>query len=426
KTKQLIPFKNFNPQDLIKDIEQTTLIVNYEKDKINQQSRKKLRNRGKIEFVKNKKGEFVLDNLGNKIQKIAQGDSIRSTLFKQTYLGKIKDIERDENDKPIRDGNDWKYKSGDEEYIYTERKPIEEAVKKTDDIVDPDIRKLIESQKGKFPILDFQGNKIRHVRMKVKAGKTVKERVNYRSKHEHKNYFYSASGSIPYAIMLQSNDEGKLVRKLIPISSFQIAEVFRKTKKFNEEEFINLFHPEFNEFDKKLLKVGQKVFVIQEDTDYEKRFESEFQQNRLYKITQFKYDGTKIMLQHHLEAQSKNDIDSSIKLEKDRIIREYENKLGINKIEPNINIENANERNKDFEKRLYDFNSRLKVIESIKGESFMKQVKSKIEKYKTESSSILIEGKTPILGLSQRNWNFLYENYDFELDFTGDLSWNDE
>jgi CRISPR-associated endonuclease Csn1 len=423
KTNQLLPFKGFNPQDLIKEIEGNTLIVNYEKDTIIQQTRKKVRTRGKIEYLKNKNREFVRDNTGEKIEMIAQGDSMRSTLFKQTYLGKIKDVERDENGKPIRDDSDWKYKEGEEEFIYTERKPIEEAIKKTPDIIDPEIRELIKNHKGKLPILDFQDNEIRHVRMKVRSGKVVKERVNYRSKHEHKNYFYSASGSIPYGIMLQKSVEGKLMRKLIPVSSYQIAEIFRKTRKFNENEFIKHYFPEYKTFDKILLKVGQKVIVLQDDGEYKNRFESDFQKNRLYKITQFKYDGSKIMLQYHLEAQSKSDIDITIKSEKNRIISEYENKLGIKKISPNLNIENSSDRIKDYEKRLFKFTDRLAVIKSEKDADMMNKVKSEIEKYKTESSSILIEGNTPILGLSQQKWNFLYENYDFNLTFTGELKW---
>jgi hypothetical protein len=260
--------------------------------------------------------------------------------------------------------------------------------------------------------------------MKVRAGKKVKERLSFRSKHDYKNYFYSASGSIPYAILLQQSKDGELTRKLIPVSSYQIAEVFRKARKFNEKDFINIYHPKYNNYDKKLLKVGQKVFVMQDDSDFKKRFETDFQQNRLFKITQFKYDGSKIMLQYHLESRSKGDIDSSIKIEKDLMISEYEKQLGINKIKPDLNIESSNDRNKDFEKRLYDFNKRLTIIKLKKDVNLMKNVKSEIEKFKTESSSIQsIGSETPILGLSQKKWNLLYENYDFEINLTGKLSW---
>ena len=345
-------------------------------------------------------------------------------MFKQTYIGKIKAIERDENGKPVRENGNWKYKTGDDEFIYTERKPIKEVLKKTIDIVDPDIRKLVEKQKGNDDIFDFQGNKMRHVRIKVRAGKKVKERINYRSKHEHKNHFYSASGSIPYAVMLHKNEEDTVERKMIPISSYQIAEVFRKTRKFDEVEFVKEYYPEYESYDKKLLKIGQKVFVLQDDEEYNQRIEKEFQRNRFYKITQFKYDGSKIMLQYHLEAQSKSDIDKSIKADKNDILMKYEKSLNIPLITLDKSIIDNNDRNKDYEKRLFDFNKRLKTLENKAGKDLMSKAKKEIEIFKTESSSILAEELTPpILGLSLKNWNFLYEDYDFSINLKGEIKW---
>ncbi|KMQ70065.1 type II CRISPR RNA-guided endonuclease Cas9 [Chryseobacterium koreense] len=55
--KMIPPF--FNVQSLIKEIESTTLIVNYQKDKILQQTSRTVRKRGKIQYVKNKQGEFT-------------------------------------------------------------------------------------------------------------------------------------------------------------------------------------------------------------------------------------------------------------------------------------------------------------------------------------------------------------------------------
>jgi CRISPR-associated endonuclease Csn1 len=424
KVSQMRPFKDFNSQNLIKNIENNILIVNYQKDKIIQQTKKVVRNRGEIEYLKNKKGDFILNEDGGKVKKTSQGDSIRSTLFKQTYIGKIKAIERDENGKPVRENGNWKYKTGDDEFIYTERKPIKEVLKKTIDIVDPDIRKLVEKQKGNDDIFDFQGNKMRHVRIKVRAGKKVKERINYRSKHEHKNHFYSASGSIPYAVMLHKNEEDTVERKMIPISSYQIAKVFRKTRKFDEVEFVKEYYPEYESYDKKLLKIGQKVFVLQDDEEYNQRIEKEFQRNRFYKITQFKYDGSKIMLQYHLEAQSKSDIDKSIKADKNDILMKYEKSLNIPLITLDKSIIDNNDRNKDYEKRLFDFNKRLKTLENKAGKDLMSKAKKEIEIFKTESSSILAEELTPpILGLSLKNWNFLYEDYDFSINLKGEIKW---
>lgn len=428
KVSQMRPFKGFNPQNLIKDIENNILIVNYQKDKIVQQTKKVVRNRGEIEYLKNNNGDFILDKKGEKVKKTAQGDSIRSTLFKQTYIGKIKAIERDENGKPVRENGDWKYKSGDDEFIYTERKPIEDVLKKTSDIVDPDIRKLVESQKRNKPILDFQGNEIRHVRIKVRAGKKVKERVNYRSKHEHKNHFYSASGSIPYAVMLQKSLGDKVERKMIPIASYQIAEIYRKTRTFNEVEFIKEYYPEYESYDKKLLKVGQKVFIIQDDEEYNQKNEKEFQRNRLYKITQIG-DNT-IYLKFHLEASKDDDIDAKVKMKKDEIVSEFDKKYDLPHITEDETISDAKERKKKYEDQRYRFvgmkDFRFKRLIPYMGEEEVSKLKNNLSKFKKQSSRIEpgMDGETPLLKLNkEESWNFLYEDYDFKISIKGELIW---
>ena len=428
KVNQMRPFKGINPQNLIQDIENNILIVNYQKDKIVQQTKKVVRNRGEIEYLKNNNGDFILDKKGEKVKKTAQGDSIRSTLFKQTYIGKIKAIERDENGKPVRESGDWKYKSGDDEFIYTERKSIEDVLKKTSDIVDPDIRKLVESQKRNKPILDFQGNEIRHVRIKVRAGKKVKERVNYRSKHEHKNHFYSASGSIPYAVMLQKSLGDKVERKMIPIASYQIAEVYRKIRTFNEVEFVKKYYPEYELYDKKLLKVGQKVFVIQDDEEFNQRNEKEFQRNRLYKITQIG-DNT-IYLKFHLEASKDDDIDAKVKIKKDEIVSEFDKKYDLPHITEDETISDAQERKKKYEDQRYRFvgmkDFRFKRLIPYMGEEEVSKLKNNLSKFKKQSSRIEsgMDGETPLLKLNkEESWNFLYEDYDFTLNIKGELNW---
>src|SRR6202008_3662633 len=110
------PFVGFNSQKLINEIENKTLIVNYEKDTILKETSKIVRKRGKIQYIKNKTGNFVLDKDGNKILKVAKGDTVRSPLFKDTFVAKIKDVERYDDGQPIRENGDWKYKTGKDEY----------------------------------------------------------------------------------------------------------------------------------------------------------------------------------------------------------------------------------------------------------------------------------------------------------------------
>lgn len=433
---------SFNAQKFIHEIEESTLIFNYENDKITLQTKKIVRKRGEKQYLKDKNGKYRKDKEGNKILKIAEGDTIRSGLYAQTYLGKIKNVERDGNGFPKRENGDWKYEQGKDEFVFVVRKPIKDVLSKIDDIIDPKIRELIRQQKNNDEIRDFQGNVIRHVRIKTKAGKEVKERVNYRSEYDYKNKFYSESGSIPYAILLQKGNrekhltkEGaipkeKVERKMIPVSSFEIAKILKKYREFDIDQYIEFKINEgevpsefLNYPDKVLLKVGQKVFVLKSDDEFGKIKNIEFQTNRLYRITQFKYDGSKIMLQHHLEAQSSSNIDDNIKQIKDEIVAKIEKELNISFVTVNLNIIDIQERRKDYEKRKYDFANRLKIIENNSDFNTAKLIKEKIEQYKTESSCIVVEGQTPILGLSKSNWIFLYENVDFKMNMDGTIEY---
>ena len=111
------PFSGFNSQTLIKDIDNNTLIVNYENDKLLKETCKNIRKRGKLQYLKDKKGNFILDKNEKKILLKAKGDTVRSTLFAQTYLAKIKDVERYDDGHPKREGSNWKYKTGKDEFL---------------------------------------------------------------------------------------------------------------------------------------------------------------------------------------------------------------------------------------------------------------------------------------------------------------------
>ncbi len=418
-------FHNFNAQSLIDIINAETLIVNYQKDKIIEQTYRNVRKRGKLQYLK-RDGKFVLDNNGDKIPLKAQGATIRGKLFQETFIGKIKDVKRDENNKPLRnDDKSWQYKKDNDEFINVVRKPITEA--KIDDIVDPDIKNIIKVQldKGisKTKLKDHQGNVIRHVRVKTRAGKIVKERLNYKSKYDYKNKYYAAAGEIPYAIFLTKTEGNNIERKMIPVPIHEVAQTFKEYHKFTPELYLKKFHPQIEGYpDIKLLKVGQKVFVLKNDSDFEKRKDKKFQMNRLYKITQFEKD-SKIWLHYHIDTQSKDEIKKNVKSLKDKIVENYEIKFNIPLICEDETIDDNVERKIDLVKRKEDFKARLKKIEGKMGKEIANRIKNEIEKYKAQPSYIEIEGETPLIGLTKKNWNFLFENYDFNLDIIGNLTW---
>lgn len=446
------PFDGFNSQQLIQDIDNNTLIVNYENDKILKQSYRNVRRRGKLQYVKNKKGEFVLDKDQNKIIKKAKGDTVRSVLYKDTFVAKIKDVERDDFEKEIsfkklnfnikvkgfprkRQHNDWEYKQGKDEFIYTVRKPIKDVLSKIDDIVDPVIKELVRTQRNNTEIKDYQGNVIRHVRIKTSSGQPVKERVNYRSSHEYKNQYYSAAGSLPYAILLEKGNprkkftkagdipDEKTERMMLPIASFEVAKMNKKSRKFDIEQYIKVQYPDYAYWNKRLLKVGQKVIVLNNDEEYEKKSDIDFQTKRLYVITKFS-DGS-IWMKYHLEAQADKDIDKSIKAEKDRLLRQSEIEHNIPEVSEDNTIKDAVARKDDYENKRYSF-ARLDAYRFVRlneriGIDGVKHLKAELDKFKTQSGTIEIEGKTPLLKMSKENWNFLYEGDDFEITLLGEL-----
>ena len=292
-------FENFNAQKIISEIDSNTLVVNYSKDTITQQTFKNVRKRGKIQYLK-RNDEYLLDENQNKIRLKAKGDTIRGSLFKDTFIGKIREVKRDENGKPLRDKNkNLIFNEGNNEFSWVVRKELKDVVNSSEKIVDPEIKKIVK--RDKLNARDPQGKQIRRVRIKVKQGKEVKERVNYRSKHEYKNQYYAESGSVPYALLVLEK-YGKSYRKnLRPIHTFQIAKTINTFNEFNKELYIQKFSPHFfsENYNTILLKKDQRVLVLLSDEDYFKRKSILFQKNRLYKIKQLEEDG-RVKLVHHL------------------------------------------------------------------------------------------------------------------------------
>ena len=196
---------------------------------------------------------------------------------------------------------------------------------------------------------------------------------------------------------------------------------------FKIEEFIEENYPDYRHaHNKKLLKVGQKVFVLKNDDEFEKRINKDFQIKRLYKITQFS-DGS-IWLKYHLEAQEATGIKDSIKEIKSKVLSQYENKFELSEVLEDLSIENIQDRKAHYEDRKYKFNSfktdyRMKRLAETVGIDEAKKIKEKLDQFTAYSGSIKIEGETPLLKLSQENWNFLLEGEDFEISLSGELNW---
>ncbi|HEX2934421.1 MAG TPA: HNH endonuclease domain-containing protein, partial [Bacteroidales bacterium] len=162
---------------VIEEIDSQILINNISKDQALTHGKKIVRRRGKIVYLRDKNGNVLRDATGKPKPKIAQGDCIRGQLHLDTFYGKIKLVERDENNKPLKSGENWKYVEKNDGFAYVVRKPIT-AISKLDQIVDPALKVIIEKQlngrclekalaEGVY-MLDKKGSpvgsKIRHIR----------------------------------------------------------------------------------------------------------------------------------------------------------------------------------------------------------------------------------------------------------------------
>ncbi len=412
------PYSNFNAQEIKNTIENKTLIVNYSKNNTTTQTYKKVRKAGKIQYKYDKQSNSYTNQ-----PIISRGDTIRGTLYKDSFLGKIKDVHRDKDGQPIWENGQWKFKTGKDEFIFVKREPIEKITKlNIKDIIDPNIAKLIERQLGKKPIVDQQGNTIRHVRIKKKAGKSVKQRIDFKSEKDYKNFFYSESGYIPYGVMVFEPKSS--ARNLLQVHLYQVAEVFREKRNFDTSIFVEKYYPKYVNHKKQLLSVGQKLIVLLDDQEYENHLDKTFQTNRLYKIT--KIDDGSLWLKYHLTATGDNDIESFVKEKKDELLWTYEKNMGLNKITENSKIIDLKERNEDLQNRKYKFSSwndyRMERLLKYAGHEKATEIKNELSKFKKQASTIEIEGETPLLKLNtSKSWNFLYEGSDFEISILGEI-----
>lgn len=419
------PFPKFNSQQLIQNIEECTLVVNYKKDNLLKKTYKNVRKRGKIQYLTNKDRSFVLTADNQKIALKAKGDTMRTTLHAATYLGKIRDVERDDHGRPQRENGDWKYKKGKDEFVFVKREDINKVKADTKNIIDPDIRRLVDSQRNLDMITDHQGNIIRHVRIKAKTGKEVKERLNYRSKYNYKNYFYSEAGSIPYAILFEENE----TRKIVIVPSSEISKVYRELGVFDIDHYVREYCTDFIKYpNRKLLSIGQRVIILKKDNEYNTKDNTRFQNSRLYVITQFS-EGS-IWLKYHLASQSKDEIKDSVNQQKSDLLRKYEQPLEIPEVTEDKSITDYAERKKDYENRKYRFDTinssfRLKILQQKIGPDETKKIKKELDKFKAIPGTLERE-HSALLKMSSQNWNFLYEGIDFDISLLGQLTWHND
>lgn len=309
------PFPEFK-YSMIEEIQKNILINNIaDKDQTLTLGIKKVRKRGRIVWLRDKDGKLLLDENGNKIPKIAQGDSIRGELHLQTYYGKIRVVKRDGNLKPLRNSEGkWEFLEGKEEYKFVLRIPLENLTS-LDSLVSPELARIIENQlngrtlkkaigEGLY-MVDKKGNKVNKIR-RVRVWQSVdpmqiKEQT-YKSKNEYKNYYY-AKNAENTAFGFYKNDKEETVvipRNLFEISTFdkpnsiqRLSELFESETKNKKGVVLPLFH---------VFVPGQKVLFYENNREELKELDN--LSNNLYFVKRL-YQASRgnIQFQHHLEAR---------------------------------------------------------------------------------------------------------------------------
>jgi len=339
-------WNNFNPSTIL-NIETDTLINYIAQDRTLVPTKKNLRKRGRIQYVKEKlengKWQYKIDENGKRIPLIAQGDSIRGQLHKETFYGAIKE-------------------NSNEDIIYVVRKPINgfKSEKEFEDIVDPVVKDILSKtvaerikngksfkeaitepiwmvdSSGNFKKTDKHGNPllpIRHVRCKARAGRgyftkalPLKEHI-FKSEQEHKQWYY-VQNEINYLLLLYENQTDEKISRtyqiinLLELVKMQIKnsnELFEipayQTLEKGKGKKRNLYQLKY------ILKVGQRVLLWKENSDELRDLEKKELLKRLYKIYKFNEISVTayIYLKHHNEARQETDMpdgDKNFDLEK--------------------------------------------------------------------------------------------------------------
>lgn len=302
-------------------IKENILINNLTENKTLLETYKKVRKKGKI--------EYLLDENGTKTPKIAKGDTIRGQLHGESLYGAIKQPLRDENNK-ILFGENGEMLLQDDVYLVIRKelkykkdanspgfKTLDEIEKV---IVDKDLFKIIKKQveiSGDFKtamnngiyMLDKDGNQVNKIR-RIRCFESMKYNTavkvhshSFKSNKEYKHFTLAKNGENALSLFYKGKKENAM-------TILSIGDVAGLRFKSDNQYFIEPYYKEIEKGNGKnkttiplyaVLRVGQKVLF------YKNSIEELYDLNinelspRLFKITQFEADG-RIKFRYHLAA----------------------------------------------------------------------------------------------------------------------------
>ena len=189
----LDPYTGFDTRHIL-DIGKNIITFHVSNNKYIVNTKKKIRKRGEIVYLKDKKTKKrILNESGKPIPIITTGDTIRGQINEESYLGAIMPPLY-QNGKAVKKDNKWEIrrdKNGNPEIWIVKRLLIDSINFEKDIIIDERLRQCIKDQinggRSATELMDLSGNSIRHIRCRVKTGKGFqsKEKTIELKKHSH-------------------------------------------------------------------------------------------------------------------------------------------------------------------------------------------------------------------------------------------------
>lgn len=216
----------YSPDEIIKHIEETTLVRNDATNNALTKNVKRYRVRGKVVPLRDADGNVIYEHTGKgkrvKAKHVSRGNSIRGAIHDQTFYGKIekwKDDGSHEKEEKFVLRRKIEYKSGD----------IGSGFKSWDDLRNQMVdQKLFEQLKKNAEGKDFQTAcaeglfvyvvengeerkvRVRHVRCKAQTAQPLK-RHTFHPKDRHVEKYYYVSPGEAYGIFEYKSSDGKYI-----------------------------------------------------------------------------------------------------------------------------------------------------------------------------------------------------------------------
>lgn len=296
------PWQTFTED--VNQLKESIIVVHSHKDRIDVQTKRKLRERNKIQY--NKEGKVIYE----------KGQGIRASLHKDTFYGKI---ER-ENE------------NSEKEYWFVIRKPITNAFSdaEVNSIVDEGIKarilkhglKNIRTDQG-FILLpsekDQNGKELKEMLIKKVRIKTKNKNlpriksqshVSQGKRKEYKEHYYATLENI-FAMAIYEAVDGKGKPPYKTISAFEMAKFNQGNIKLEMpiEENIEIEHKKTKILMplSKILRVNQMAIFYEYNPEELKTISKKEINKRLFKITEFEGDG-RINFRHHAQGGADKDL----------------------------------------------------------------------------------------------------------------------